>query len=89
VTGASWWEWLAGSTPFWRGAMPARQGVRDGLQVRRIGQPPRYTRPQFFEKNDQIQGQIRCKLASILQMGYIEKGIAHCCISCKNMLYVM
>jgi hypothetical protein len=69
--------------------MPARQGVRDGLQVRRIGQPPRYTRPQFFEKNDQIQGQIRCKLASILQMGYIEKGIAHCCISCKNMLYVM
>jgi hypothetical protein len=75
TVGADWWEWRAGSTPFfWRWHMDLHDIIRDGRPPWFRQEPPQWLKPQRAEPNERLRSQIKEKLLSIKEKGYISKG---------------
>ena len=73
VSLSSWWDWDAGSSPFfWR--MPDRVWhveMRDGVKPMWIGRPPRYRIPQRNNPDETSRGLEKKKISKVRSRGYI------------------
>ena len=72
--GSSWWEWDAGSRPFfWRWHGDYFQQIRDGVPPMFVEEPQRWVRPQQCEaKTKQM---VQKKLDNVWKSkGYVEEG---------------
>jgi len=75
ATGASWWEWLMGSTTFfWRWPQHSRILVRDGHPPAFVSEPPRWIRPQRMDPDSNIREMVKAKMLGVIQKGYIAEG---------------
>jgi hypothetical protein len=72
---ADWWEWKAGSRPFfWRWPAEHRLAARDGYPPFIQSPLPNYKRPQPPERDPVMRQQVKDKLATVREKGYIDKG---------------
>jgi hypothetical protein len=72
---SSWWEWADGSRPFfWRWPLEYRHQIRDGHRLWIRGTLPRWLVPQRPKPDPQVRKQIRTKLCTVRQRGYIVSG---------------
>lgn len=72
---ADWWEWKAGSRPFfWRWPPEHRLAARDGYPPFPQSPLPNYKRPQPPERDPVMKQQVKDKLATVRDKRYIDKG---------------
>lgn len=82
VTGATFWDWAAGSRLFfWRWPLEVQEWARDGHPVYIQGELPSYRRPQPAERNEKIKGQVKGKLEKFTQCEYVMHGAVTSLIS--------
>jgi len=75
ASGATWWEWPIGSTPFfWRWPSFSLVLVRDGHPPWIVQKPPRFMRPQQLDKDPETAQKIKSKLENVALKGYIRPG---------------
>ncbi len=75
AAGADWFEWTAGSTPFfWRWSAEARSLIRDGHPSWFCSHPQHFQRPQRSEHDETIRDRVREKLANVRFKRYIASG---------------
>jgi hypothetical protein len=68
AAGASWWEWLLGSTPFfWRWPQQTRTLMGDGHPPFFVSEPPRWIKPQRMEHDPCVREKVLSKLMSVIQ----------------------
>jgi hypothetical protein len=72
---SSWWAWTSGSRPlFWRWPVWYQASIRDGLPLWLRGSMKRWCVPQRVEKDPVKRAQIRTKILSPVERGYLERG---------------
>lgn len=72
---ASWWEWDGGSRLFfWRWPRWMQKEVRDGKEPWRVGEWPRYLKPQTPVLDAIRREALIKKLTKVQKRGYIEAG---------------
>ena len=72
---SDWWDWSCGSTLyFWCWTDEFQAGARDGIQVFRVDQGPRYRVPQQSETDATKRALITKKLQKVLNSGYMRLG---------------
>lgn len=72
---SSWWEWSAGSRPFfWWWPAEYRATIRDGVKPWIKGPLPEYRIPQRGERDIAVRQAIRKKLMTILSKGCLAQG---------------
>jgi hypothetical protein len=82
VTQSSWWEWLAGSTPFfWRWPEEFQERIRDGIKPWISGRLESWRRAQRGHRDPNKMKQVKEKLDKIRQRGYVEAGRVESLIS--------
>jgi hypothetical protein len=85
-SGADWWEWRAGSTPFfWQWPPYAREYARTGHPVWVKAPLPQDRRPQKGEKDQGVRAAVRAKLQNVRSKGYVTPGTV---ISLTSYFYV-
>jgi hypothetical protein len=68
----SWWEWDAGSFPFfWRWEPMFMREVRDGMPPRFRHEPPSCMDPQRPNPNPEFAKKERAKVLKVIQRGYL------------------
>ena len=73
AAGSSWWEWTAGSRPFfWRWPSELVSEARDGMRVPFIDTPPNYWVKQPDDKDEQSKARAGKKLQKVFDRGYID-----------------
>ena len=71
--GATWWEWKAGSRPFfWRWPKEVVEEARDGMRVPFVTQPPDYWDKQPFDPDPESVAKAREKLQKMVDRGYLD-----------------
>jgi hypothetical protein len=82
VMESSWWEWQAGSTPFfWRWPEEFQERIRDGIPPWISGQPAPWGRAQRGHRDPEKTRQVKKKLDKIRKRGYVEAGYVESLIS--------
>lgn len=72
---STWWEWRAGSRPFfWRWDADYRGHIRDGIPLCLLSTPTQYRVPQSAAPNPVNKVLMKQKLELVLERGYIETG---------------
>jgi hypothetical protein len=72
---SSWWDWDAGSAPFyWRWPRSYMHVIRDGLPIWFSGEPPNYKRAQQKEKDEETRKRVVEKLDNVRKRRYISPG---------------
>jgi hypothetical protein len=82
VTQASWWEWRAGSTPFFsRWTDEFQDRIRDGIKLWISGRLTPFKRAQKGNRDPVKKTQVLQKLDKIRKRGYVEAGYVESLIS--------
>jgi hypothetical protein len=82
VTQSSWWEWRAGSTPFfWRWTYEFQERIRDGIKLWISGRLTPFKRAQKGHRDPVKKTQVLRKLDNIRKRGYVEAGYMELLIS--------
>jgi hypothetical protein len=72
---SGWWEWTAGSTPFfWNWPSRYQEEVRDGQRHFLTGEFGRFDRPQPSPRVKEEGELARAKLVQVRRQNYIETG---------------
>ncbi len=75
VRGASFWDWSAGSFPFfWRWQPEVKKDMRDGTKLFVKGQLPATTQGQSLPRDKSIAEKIISKVNKVRHRGYIAVG---------------
>ena len=76
VRGATWFEWMSGSTLFfWRWQSPYKEMARDGVPYWMQGRKPTNKRSQPKVEDKMVRERLREKIGKVRKMGYIAPGL--------------
>ncbi len=70
---SSWWDWDAGSRPFfWRWPPDSQNLMRDGMMVYSVDDAPKYVDPQPKDRDPTSKSRIEEKLQKVIDRGYLD-----------------
>ena len=73
--GASFWDWDAGSFPFfWRWQPEVKRDMRDGTPLFVKGKLPKFLRKQIISGDSRLKDKVKSKLTKVILRGYLALG---------------